>query len=52
LKTLAINLLGKFLASKDPNAKYIALSMLSTVIPYDINAVRKHTNTILDCAKE
>ncbi|KAL4432313.1 hypothetical protein ABPG74_011072 [Tetrahymena malaccensis] len=52
LKTLGINILGKFLSQKDYNSKYCALFMLKQVVNHDINAVQKHKQTILDCMKE
>lgn len=39
LKTLGINILGKFLGQKDYNSKYCALFMLKQVINHDMNAV-------------
>lgn len=52
LKTLGINILGKFLTLKDANSKYVSLFMLQRVLNYDINTVQKHRTTILDCLKE
>lgn len=52
LKTLGINILGKFLSQKDYNSKYCALFMLKQVVNHDMNAVQKHRQTILDCMKE
>lgn len=39
LKTLGINILGKFLANKDANSKYVSLYMLQKVLKHDISAV-------------
>jgi len=52
LKTLAINILGKFLTHKDANSKYCSLFMLKKVLNFDINAVGKHKAMIMDCLKE
>jgi len=58
LRTLAINILGKFLATKESssslpkNLRYVALASLQKVVKYDMNAVQKHKGTILDCLKE
>lgn len=42
LKTLAINTLSKFLTMKDPDIRFVSLSMLKKVISFDTNAVSKH----------
>jgi len=58
LRTLAINILGKFLATKESssslpkNLRYVALASLQKVVKYDLNAVQKHKGIILDCLKE
>jgi AP-1 complex subunit gamma-1 len=52
LKTVAINILGKFLGNKDSNSKYVALQALQKVCKFDLNAVQKHKQIILDCLKE
>ena len=52
LKTLGINILGRFLANKDANSKYVSLISLLKVLEYDINAVQKHKQMILDCIKD
>jgi AP-1 complex subunit gamma-1 len=52
LKTLGINILGKFLANKDANSKYISLFMLQKVLKHDIQSVQKYKTTIIDCLKE
>ena len=48
LKVLAINILGKFLANKDNNIRYVALNTLSKVVHIDVQAVQRHRNTIVD----
>ncbi len=40
LKTLGINILGKFLQLKDNNSKYVSLFMLKRVLNHDMNAVQ------------
>ena len=52
LKTLGINLLGKFLGNKDANSKYVSLFMLQKVLKHDISSVQKYRLTILECLKE
>jgi AP-1 complex subunit gamma-1 len=52
LKTLGINILGKFLQLKDNNSKYLSLFMLKKVLVHDMNAVQKHKQIIMDCLKE
>lgn len=52
LKTLGINILGKFLANKDSNTRYVALELLKKVVSLDYDAVQRHKATILDCVKE
>lgn len=52
LKTLGINILGKFLSHKDANSKYCSLFMLKKVLNHDPAAVAKHKNMIMDCLKE
>lgn len=52
LKTLGSNILGKFLAHKDNNYKYIALNTLQEVAKTDLNSVQKHKATILECLKD
>jgi AP-1 complex subunit gamma-1 len=52
LKTLGINILGKFLANKDSNTRYVALELLKKVVRLDYDAVQRHKATILDCVKE
>jgi len=52
LKVLGINILGKFLANKDSNTRYVALNLLKKVVTLDYDAVQRHKATILDCVKE
>jgi AP-1 complex subunit gamma-1 len=52
LKVMAINILGRFLLSKDNNTRYIALTMLGQVVKSDMAAVQRHRGTIVDCLKD
>ena len=52
LRVLGINILGKFLTNKDPNIKYVALSMLQKVVQVDPKAVQRHRQTVLECLKD
>ena len=52
LKTLGINILGRFLSNKDSNSKYVSLISLLKVLEYDISAVQKHKQMILECIKD
>lgn len=49
LKILAVNLLGKFLSTKDNNIRYVALDSLLTVISIEPLAVQRHRATIVGC---
>lgn len=49
LRVLGVNLLGKFLLTKDNNTRYVALEMLLTVIDYEPMAVQRHRSTIISC---
>merc|ERR1711871_809952 len=52
LKVMGINILGRFLLSKDNNTRYIALTMLAQVVKSDMAAVQRHRGTIVDCLKD
>lgn len=62
LRVLAINILGKFLANKDNNIRYVALTTLNRIsMPSptnpnpsssDASALQRHRSTILDCLKD
>lgn len=49
LKILGVNLLGKFLSTKDNNTRYVALDSLLTVINTEPVAVQRHRQTIVAC---
>ncbi|XP_073280007.1 AP-1 complex subunit gamma-2-like [Primulina huaijiensis] len=52
LRVLAINILGRFLSSRDNNIRYVALNMLMKAISLDSQAVQRHRATILECVKD
>lgn len=52
LRVLAINILGRFLANRDNNIRYVALNMLMKAISVDAQAVQRHRATILECVKD
>mmetsp|Transcript_34996 Transcript_34996/g.77859 ORF Transcript_34996/g.77859 Transcript_34996/m.77859 type:complete len:861 (-) Transcript_34996:442-3024(-) len=52
LRVLAVNILGKFLANKDNNIRYVALNTLSKVVGVDTQAVQRHRATIVECVKD
>lgn len=52
LKILGVNLLGKFLATRDNNCRYVALDTLLTVIHTEPQAVQRHRLTIVGCLSD
>lgn len=52
LRVLGVNLLGKFLLTKDNNTRYVALEMLLTVINFEPLAVQRHRSTIVSCLSD
>ncbi|KAL0447111.1 UNVERIFIED_CONTAM: AP-1 complex subunit gamma-2 [Sesamum latifolium] len=52
LRVLAVNILGRFLSSRDNNIRYVALNMLMKAIALDTQAVQRHRVTILECVKD
>ncbi|KAK2738191.1 clathrin associated protein complex large subunit [Myotisia sp. PD_48] len=52
LRVLGVNILGKFLANKDNNIRYVALNTLVKVVAMEPNAVQRHRNTILECLRD
>ncbi|MEW5311849.1 MAG: hypothetical protein WDW38_003533 [Sanguina aurantia] len=52
LRLMAVNILGKFLANRDNNIRYVALNTLSKVVAVDTQAVQRHRTTIVECVKD
>jgi AP-1 complex subunit gamma-1 len=52
LRVLGINILGRFLANKENNVRYVALQQLIQVVDLDYNAVSRHRQIITDCLKD
>ena len=52
LRVLAVNVLGRFLADKDNNVRYVALNALAKVVQHDAQAVQRHRRTIVECVKD
>jgi AP-1 complex subunit gamma-1 len=52
LRVLAINILGRFLGTRDNNSRYVALNTLSKVVALDTGAVQRHRATIVECVKD
>lgn len=49
LRVLGINILGKFLTTKDNNTRYVALNTLLKVVTTEPVAVQRHRATIVEC---
>jgi AP-1 complex subunit gamma-1 len=52
LRTLAINVLSRFLTSREKNLRYVALATFMRVVYVDTDAVDKHRATIIECLKD
>uniref|UniRef100_A0A383VEJ1 AP-1 complex subunit gamma n=1 Tax=Tetradesmus obliquus TaxID=3088 RepID=A0A383VEJ1_TETOB len=52
LRVMAVNILGRFLANRDNNIRYVALNTLAKVVAVDTQAVQRHRATIVDCVKD
>lgn len=49
LRVLGVNILAKFLTTKNMNTRYSALNTLLRVVELEPTAVQRHRQTILDC---
>ena len=52
LRVLAVNILGRFLAHRDNNIRYVALNTLAKVVAIDPGAVQRHRTTVVECVKD
>ncbi|AOA63103.1 AP-1 complex subunit gamma-1 [Komagataella phaffii CBS 7435] len=52
LKILGVNILAKFLKSKDNNTRYVALNTLLSVLELEPQAVQRHRATIVACLQD
>ncbi|KAI5967619.1 APL4 [Candida theae] len=52
LKILGVNILGKFLASKENNTRYVALDTLLSIVDVEPLAVQRHRSTIVNCLSD
>ncbi|TPX51187.1 hypothetical protein SeLEV6574_g00447 [Synchytrium endobioticum] len=56
LRVLGVNILGRFLANRDNNIRYVALTTLSkacqTTQSVDASSLQRHRVTILDCLRD
>lgn len=52
LRVLGVNILGKFLTTKDNNTRYVALNTLLQVIEVESAAVQRHRATIIECLQD
>lgn len=52
LRVFGVNILGKFLANKDNNTRYVALNTLLKVIELEPTAVQRHRATIVECLQD
>lgn len=52
LRVLAVNILGRFLANRDNNIRYVALNTLAKIVNVDAQAVQRHRTTVVECVKD
>lgn len=52
LRVLGVNILGRFLGSRDPNMKYVALETLRGVVALDPASVQRHRGVIVECLRD
>jgi hypothetical protein len=48
-RELVSNVLAKFISVKDANSKYLSLFNLNLMSKYDLEIVKNHKNTIIEC---
>ncbi|CBN75745.1 Coatomer protein complex, gamma sub-unit [Ectocarpus siliculosus] len=52
LRSMAVNILGRFLLHRDNNMRYVALRTLGKVVSQDLASVQRHRGTIVECLKD
>ncbi|CAM9703895.1 unnamed protein product [Pylaiella littoralis] len=52
LRSMAVNILGRFLLHRDNNMRYVALRTLGRVVSQDLASVQRHRGTIVECLKD
>ncbi|KAJ2493366.1 clathrin associated protein complex large subunit [Coemansia sp. RSA 2050] len=52
LRVMAINMLGKFLANRDNNVRYVALATLSAAVITEAPSVQRHRATVIQCLRD
>eukprot|EP01060_Flectonema_neradi_P041643 TRINITY_DN994_c1_g2_i1.p1 TRINITY_DN994_c1_g2~~TRINITY_DN994_c1_g2_i1.p1 ORF type:complete len:660 (+),score=112.43 TRINITY_DN994_c1_g2_i1:54-1982(+) len=52
LRVMGINILGRFLVTRENNIRYVALNTLTKVVDKDIKKVQRHKNTIVECLRD
>lgn len=52
LKTLGVNMLGRFLLNTDRNVKFVGLNAMLCTVHTDYIAVQRHRSTIVECLKD
>ncbi|CAJ1349214.1 unnamed protein product, partial [Effrenium voratum] len=52
LRVLGVNILGRFLLSRDNNIRYVALATLQRMVNVDQQVMQRHRNTIIECLKD
>jgi AP-1 complex subunit gamma-1 len=51
LRSAAINMIGRFLAHRDPNLRYVALQTLAQIPEEDLPSIRRYHETIVQCLR-
>uniref|UniRef100_A0A8C8RVY2 AP-1 complex subunit gamma n=1 Tax=Pelusios castaneus TaxID=367368 RepID=A0A8C8RVY2_9SAUR len=52
LRVLAVNILGRFLLSKDRNIRSVALTSLARLVPAEQGSLQRHRATVLACLRD